>query len=90
MCQKLLLYMGEQKAQKEKQKIPEGFGRKVEKTIFIAGVVYQKKYLWKRINPYFLNNTYNLNLWKCSSTYIKHELIAEGLTDSLLENQPIS
>lgn len=43
MCQKLLLYTGEQKAQKERQKIPEGFGRKGEKTTFIAGVVSQKK-----------------------------------------------
>lgn len=31
MCQKLLLYMGELKAQKEKHKIPEEFGRKVGK-----------------------------------------------------------
>lgn len=35
--------MGEQKSLKEKQKIPEGFGRKAEKTAFIAGVVSQKK-----------------------------------------------
>lgn len=39
MCQKLLLYMDELKAQKKKQKIPEVFGREEEKVIFIAEVV---------------------------------------------------
>lgn len=56
--------MGEQKAQKERQKIPEGFGRKGEKTTFIAGVVSQKKKnLWKIINHYCFSN-YNFNLLK--------------------------
>lgn len=39
MCQNLLLYMDELKAQKEKKKIPEGFGRKEEKVVFIAEAV---------------------------------------------------
>ena len=34
--------MDELKAQKEKQKIPEVFGRKEEKLIFIAEIVPQK------------------------------------------------
>lgn len=39
MCQNLLLYMNELKAQKEKQKTPEGFGRKKEKVVFVAEAV---------------------------------------------------
>lgn len=39
MCQKLMLYVDELKAQKEKQKIPEVVRRKEEKVILIAKVV---------------------------------------------------
>lgn len=39
MCQNLLLYMDELKAEKEKQKIPEVFGRQKEKVILKAEVV---------------------------------------------------
>lgn len=44
--------MDELKVQKEKQKIPEAFGWKEEKVIFITEFNSCLEYLWKTINNY--------------------------------------